>query len=271
MVSCDVHVPRPAPLCVDDLRLAGVPDRQRRRGAARRSAARACPPPIHDDKCCPGMLPGQICPMHHTKEGKRTCKMRSACTRLGCRADRAGRRPWDHSGTDADRKRFRFRYVHYRRSPRPPFSGLTSPNHRRLARSTPIDDVLSRSHVSPQRKVSLCASVLFGSCLPEVFVRSRVWSPPIWLAALCLLCFAIPVRAATTLRGARPLERDADDRRRRSVRRGGVGRRRWPMARPMCFSPSAATAVAPSATPVRVNDVARRRAVERRTAAARGA
>lgn len=32
-----------------------------------------------EEKCCPGLLPGQICPMHHTKEGERTCKMRSAC------------------------------------------------------------------------------------------------------------------------------------------------------------------------------------------------
>jgi hypothetical protein len=32
-----------------------------------------------DEKCCPGLLPGQICPMHHTKEGERTCKMRSTC------------------------------------------------------------------------------------------------------------------------------------------------------------------------------------------------
>src|SRR6185369_1322872 len=32
-----------------------------------------------DEKCCPGLLPGQICPMHHTKEGERTCKMRAAC------------------------------------------------------------------------------------------------------------------------------------------------------------------------------------------------
>jgi hypothetical protein len=29
-----------------------------------------------DEKCCPGLLPGQVCPMHHTKEGERTCKMR---------------------------------------------------------------------------------------------------------------------------------------------------------------------------------------------------
>jgi hypothetical protein len=37
---------------------------------------------MHDDeeKCCPGLLPGQVCPMHHTREGVRTCKMRSACT-----------------------------------------------------------------------------------------------------------------------------------------------------------------------------------------------
>jgi len=33
-----------------------------------------------DEKCCPGLLPGQVCPMHHTKEGERTCKMRASCT-----------------------------------------------------------------------------------------------------------------------------------------------------------------------------------------------
>ena len=32
-----------------------------------------------DEKCCPGLLPGQVCPMHHTKEGVATCKMRSMC------------------------------------------------------------------------------------------------------------------------------------------------------------------------------------------------
>jgi hypothetical protein len=32
-----------------------------------------------DEKCCPGLLPGQVCPMHHTREGKATCKMRSTC------------------------------------------------------------------------------------------------------------------------------------------------------------------------------------------------
>jgi hypothetical protein len=34
-----------------------------------------------DDACCPGLLPGQICPMHHTRAGERTCKMRDACGR----------------------------------------------------------------------------------------------------------------------------------------------------------------------------------------------
>jgi hypothetical protein len=29
--------------------------------------------------CCRGLPPGQKCPMHHTGEGDRTCKMRSAC------------------------------------------------------------------------------------------------------------------------------------------------------------------------------------------------
>jgi hypothetical protein len=38
-------------------------------------------PAAHDDEqtCCPGILPGQVCPMHHMREGKNTCKMRSAC------------------------------------------------------------------------------------------------------------------------------------------------------------------------------------------------
>ena len=34
-----------------------------------------------EEKCCPGLLPGQVCPMHHTKEGERTCKVRDACAR----------------------------------------------------------------------------------------------------------------------------------------------------------------------------------------------
>jgi hypothetical protein len=34
-----------------------------------------------EEKCCPGLLPGQICPMHHTREGVRTCKMRDVCGR----------------------------------------------------------------------------------------------------------------------------------------------------------------------------------------------
>lgn len=33
-----------------------------------------------DDACCPGVLPGQVCPMHHTREGGKHCVMRSACT-----------------------------------------------------------------------------------------------------------------------------------------------------------------------------------------------
>src|SRR5437763_1488558 len=33
-----------------------------------------------EEKCCPGLLPGQVCPMHHTKEGVRTCKMRAVCS-----------------------------------------------------------------------------------------------------------------------------------------------------------------------------------------------
>ena len=32
-----------------------------------------------EEKCCPGLLPGQVCPMHHTREGVRTCKMRNSC------------------------------------------------------------------------------------------------------------------------------------------------------------------------------------------------
>jgi len=36
--------------------------------------------PGDDEKCCPGLLPGQVCPMHHTREGEGTCKMRGLCT-----------------------------------------------------------------------------------------------------------------------------------------------------------------------------------------------
>src|SRR4051812_14524393 len=34
----------------------------------------------HDESCCPGVAPGQVCPMHHTREGHRTCAMTSACS-----------------------------------------------------------------------------------------------------------------------------------------------------------------------------------------------
>jgi hypothetical protein len=34
-----------------------------------------------EEQCCPGLLPGQVCPMHHAREGVRTCKMRNACAR----------------------------------------------------------------------------------------------------------------------------------------------------------------------------------------------
>jgi len=34
----------------------------------------------HDDEaCCPGLQPGQVCPMHHTREGGKRCLMRNAC------------------------------------------------------------------------------------------------------------------------------------------------------------------------------------------------
>lgn len=33
----------------------------------------------NEASCCPGVGPGQVCPMHHTREGDRTCKMRDAC------------------------------------------------------------------------------------------------------------------------------------------------------------------------------------------------
>jgi hypothetical protein len=33
----------------------------------------------HDANCCPGIAPGQVCPMHHTREGEPTCTMSSAC------------------------------------------------------------------------------------------------------------------------------------------------------------------------------------------------
>ncbi len=33
----------------------------------------------HPRACCPGIAPGQMCPMHHSREGGRTCTMGSAC------------------------------------------------------------------------------------------------------------------------------------------------------------------------------------------------
>jgi len=38
------------------------------------------PTATEEHDCCPGLLPGQLCPMHHrTAAGKNECKMRSAC------------------------------------------------------------------------------------------------------------------------------------------------------------------------------------------------
>ena len=34
-----------------------------------------------EDSCCQGLLPGQVCPMHHTRPSTSTCKMRGACGR----------------------------------------------------------------------------------------------------------------------------------------------------------------------------------------------
>ena len=34
---------------------------------------------IDQASCCPGIGPGQICPMHHKSAADRTCKMESAC------------------------------------------------------------------------------------------------------------------------------------------------------------------------------------------------
>ncbi len=34
---------------------------------------------IDQASCCPGIGPGQICPMHHKNAADRTCKMESAC------------------------------------------------------------------------------------------------------------------------------------------------------------------------------------------------
>jgi len=32
------------------------------------------------DDCCPGVAPGQTCPMHHSHDRSRTCRMVNACT-----------------------------------------------------------------------------------------------------------------------------------------------------------------------------------------------
>ncbi len=36
---------------------------------------------LDQDPCCEGVGPGQTCPMHQSRDGDRTCKMRSACPR----------------------------------------------------------------------------------------------------------------------------------------------------------------------------------------------
>ena len=36
-------------------------------------------PARHNAVCCPGLKPGQVCPMHHTREGVQTCAMVSPC------------------------------------------------------------------------------------------------------------------------------------------------------------------------------------------------
>ena len=36
-------------------------------------------PAHHDTVCCPGLKPGQVCPMHHTREDIQTCAMVSTC------------------------------------------------------------------------------------------------------------------------------------------------------------------------------------------------
>lgn len=44
------------------------------------SWARVDPPSAHHEHaCCPGIGPGQMCPMHHTREGLRTCTMSGTC------------------------------------------------------------------------------------------------------------------------------------------------------------------------------------------------
>jgi len=52
-------------------------------GVCAAPAALACmpaPTSSHEDEaCCPGLQPGQVCPMHHTREGAKRCLMRSAC------------------------------------------------------------------------------------------------------------------------------------------------------------------------------------------------
>jgi hypothetical protein len=35
------------------------------------------------DECCPGVAPGQTCPMHHSREAARTCRVSNACSASG--------------------------------------------------------------------------------------------------------------------------------------------------------------------------------------------
>ena len=40
--------------------------------------------PLHDDaRCCPGLEPGQECPMHHGREGGARCHLSPVCSHDG--------------------------------------------------------------------------------------------------------------------------------------------------------------------------------------------
>jgi hypothetical protein len=36
--------------------------------------------PHEEEACCPGVGPGQVCPMHHAHEGAKRCVMTNACS-----------------------------------------------------------------------------------------------------------------------------------------------------------------------------------------------
>ena len=178
-----------------------------------------------DDKCCPGLLPGQICPMHHTREGVKNLQDAQRLRAGGCGARSALAGGLATLSQPTPAVNIFDPYDRSRRSRRPPSSARTSPNLHLLApnpdRRRLIAELAKAAETNSSLRQGSWRFLSFGGVM-----RSFAWSPSIWPAALCLLLSTIPGHAAppATL-GVPGRQRHAVNRRGRTVRRGRVGRR----------------------------------------------